>query len=68
MACVPRCFKCMLEIPSGPVAGDRLVALMASIVLSGVNGVGRSGSVGSEWSRCRMCLSVRVCGRWLMFA
>ena len=37
MACVPRCFRCLLEMPSGPVEEVFLEAFMAAIVLSGVN-------------------------------
>ena len=50
MACVPRCFRCLLEIPSGPVEEVFLEALMAAIVLSGVNCDGSWWSVGSECS------------------
>ena len=41
IACGPRCLRCMLDMPSGPTAGEFFVALMASIVLAGVNCVGR---------------------------
>ena len=51
MACVPRCFRCLLEMPSGPVEEVFLEALMADVVLAGVNCVGSWWSVVSEWRR-----------------
>ena len=38
MACGPRCFRCLLEIPSGPVEGVFLVARIASVTIAGVKG------------------------------
>ena len=63
MACVPRCLRCLLEMPSGPVEEVFLEIRMAAIVLSGVNCGGRCVSVGSEWRWRIIGLSVRLFGR-----
>ena len=63
IACVPRCLRCLLEMPSGPVEEVFLEIRMAAIVLSGVNCGGRCTSVGSEWRRRIICLSDRLLGR-----
>ena len=68
MACGPRCFKCLLEMPSGPVEGVVLQDLIASIVLAGVNCRGRLGSVCRECNLCMMVRSACLCGRVEMFA
>ena len=34
MACGPRCLRCLLDMPSGPVAGEFLVRLMVSAVMA----------------------------------
>ena len=63
MACVPRCLRCLLEMPSGPVEEVFLEVRMAAAVLSGVNCGGMCTSVGSEWRRRIICRSVRLLGR-----
>ena len=68
MACGPRCFKYLFEMPSGPVEGVVLQDLIASIVLAGVNCKGRLGSVCRECSLCMMGRSACLCGRVEMFA
>ena len=68
MACVPRCLRCLLEMPSGPVEEVFLEARMAAIVLSGVNCGGNWWSVGSEWRRWMICRSIGLWGRFDMFA
>ena len=37
-ACGPRCFRCLLDMPSGPEEGVFLVARMASVTIAGVKG------------------------------
>ena len=37
-ACGPRCFRCLLDMPSGPVEGVFLVARIASVTIAGVKG------------------------------
>ena len=44
MACGPRCFKCKLEMPSGTVDLVFLAALIAAMVVCGVNCVGKAVS------------------------
>ena len=44
MACGPTCFKCRLEMPSGLVDLVFLAALIAAMVVCGVNCVGRAVS------------------------
>ena len=68
MACGPRCFRCLLEMPSGPVEEVFLEARMAVWVLSGVNCAGKLWSVGSVWRRCMICRSEDLCGRFEMLA
>ena len=68
IACGPKCFKCLLEMPSGPVEGVVLLCLMAATVSAGVNCSGRSGSVCRECSLWMMERSVCLCGRVEMFA
>ena len=68
MACVPRCLRCLLEMPSGPVEEVFLEVRMAAIVLSGVNWGGRSVSDWREWRRRMICRSVCLLGRLDMFA
>ena len=41
----PRCFRCMLDIPSGPVAGEFLSFLMVQFVSCDVKGGGESVEV-----------------------
>ena len=48
MACGPKCLRCLLEMPSGPVEADVLDRLMASVVMVGVNCGGRLRSVVRE--------------------
>ena len=68
MACGPKCLRCLLEMPSGPVEEDVLDRLIASVVMVGVNCGGRLRSVVREWSLRMMCLSSRLFGSVLMFA
>ena len=68
MACGPKCCKCLLDMPSGPVEGVALHVLIASVVFAVVNCVGRLGSVCNECSLCMMERSARLCGREDMFA
>ena len=68
MACGPKCFRCLLEMPSGPVDGVVLHALIALTVSAGVNCVGRLGSVCRECSLCMMERLARLCGRVEMLA
>ena len=68
MACVPKCLRCLLDMPSGPVEEVFLEARMAAIVLSGVNCDGKLRSVGSEWRRCMICRSIGLWGRFEMLA
>ena len=51
MACVPRCLRCLLEMPSGPVEEVFLEARITAAVLAGVNCDGKLGSDGSECRR-----------------
>ena len=48
MACVPRCLRCLLDMPSGPVEEVFLEDRMAAAVLAGVNWEGKLWSVGIE--------------------
>ena len=48
MACVPRCLRCLLDMPSGPVEEVFLGDRMAAAVLAGVNWEGKLWSVGIE--------------------
>ena len=68
MARGPKCLRWRLDMPSGPVDGELLDFRMASIVLVGVNCVGRLWSIGSECSRRVIWRSDRLCGSFEMFA
>ena len=37
-ACGPRCFRCLLDMPSGPVEEVFFVARIASVTIAGVKG------------------------------
>ena len=68
MACVPRCLRCLLDMPSGPVEEVFLEDRMAAAVLAGVNWEGKLWSVGIEWRRWMICRSIGLLGRFEMFA
>ena len=42
IACGPRCFRCLLDMPSGPVEEVLVVARIASVTIAGVKGRDRS--------------------------
>jgi hypothetical protein len=63
--CVPSCFKCKLEIWSGPWALDFLMFLITCFVCSVVKGTNVVSSAKVSL-RCSMCLSSLRSGRWLM--
>ena len=61
----PKCFKCMLDMLSGPMALEFLVYFMTLLVSSVVSSI----TVGSSVNSCLrlvMCLSSLYLGRWFM--
>ena len=63
----PRCFRCLLEMLSIPMAGEFLSLLIICLVSCVVAKM----AVGSSENWClrlRVCLSSLCLGRWLMFA
>ena len=67
MACGPRCFKCLFEIPSGPVEGVFFVARIASVTIAGVKGGVGSCSVHVLCRRRSIFLSIGRVGSLLVF-
>ena len=62
IACGPRCFRCLLDMPSGPVEGVFLVARIASVTIAEVKGGDLSVLVHVLCRRRSMYLSWgRVC-------
>ena len=56
-ACGPRCFKCLLDMPSGLVEEVLFVARIASVTTAGVKGGDLSVLVHVLCRRRSMCLS-----------
>lgn len=62
MACGPKCLRCMYEMPSGPVADEFFVRLIAAMVCAGVNIGGSCLSVCILCNRLLMRLLLGCCG------
>ena len=67
-ACGPRCFRCLLDMPSGPVEGVFLVARIASVTIAGVKGGVLGVLVHVLCRRRSMCLSWGRVGNLLVEA
>ena len=68
MASGPRCFRCLLDMPSGPVEEVFLETRMASVTIAGVKGGSRSFWVHVVCRRRRMYLSTGRVGNLLVLA
>ena len=67
-ACGSRCFRCLLDMPSGPVEGVFLVARIASVTIAGVKGGDLSVLVHVLCRRRSICLSWGRVGNLLVEA
>lgn len=58
----------MYDMPSGPVADEFLVCLMAAMVMAGVKGGSMFGSVCNLCNCLSILLLSGCCGSWQVFA